>query len=150
MGTWGTDVLQNDYSADVYDDFFDLYESNWEVGDITTKLIAENKERIENGQGNDFWFALALAQWECKALDKKVFDQVAEIIESGEDLELWKELDATEETILERAEALQKFLVQLKTEVPEAKSRIRSEPPEPIPEIIFKKPTSPKNWWKFW
>src|SRR5688572_19084112 len=124
MGAWGTAISSNDTYADIYDEFFDLYNDGESVVDISKKLIADNQEIInEPDDCNNFWFALAKAQWECKQLDTEILKRVRKIIETGSDLEVWRRLDAEEKDIKKRKVVLGKFLADLQTEKPKAKSR---------------------------
>jgi len=124
MGAWGTAISSNDTYADIYDAFFDLYNGGQFVKDISKKLIADNQETInEPDDSNNFWFALAKAQWECKQLDTEILEKVKEIIETGLDLEVWRRLDAVEKDNKKRKVVLDKFLADLQTERPKAKSR---------------------------
>lgn len=124
MGAWGTAISSNDTYADIYSEFFDLYNDGLDIAKISEKLIAGNQETIDDkDDGNNFWFALAKAQWECKHFDKDIFDRVKEIIETGADLEVWRQLDADEKGIKVRKAVLDKFLADLQTERPKAKSR---------------------------
>jgi hypothetical protein len=133
MGTWGTGISSNDTYADIYDDFFELYDDGLSVDEITKRLIASNQETInEPESSNDFWFALAKAQWECKQLDTDVFKKVQTIIVTGSDLEVWRRQDADEKTIAKRKTVLEKFLAQLQTERPKAKSRKKKVIRQPV------------------
>lgn len=124
MGAWGTAISSNDTYADIYDEFFDLYNDGQSVEDISKKLIADNQETInEPDDSNNFWFALAKAQWECKQLDTDILERVKQIIETGSDLEVWRRLDADEKDIKKRKVVLDKFLADLQTERPKVKSR---------------------------
>jgi len=124
MGTWGNAISSNDTYADIYGDFFELYNNGLDVPEISKKLISENQETIKNSDdSNNFWFALAKAQWECKQLDKELFEQVKKIIETDADLEVWRELNADEKDIKKRKVVLNKFLEDLQTEKTKAKSR---------------------------
>lgn len=133
MGTWGTAISSNDTYADIYGEFFDLYSDGLDVAEITKKLIADNQETInDTGDRHNFWFALAKAQWECKQLDKDIFDRVKKIVETGADLEVWRELDADEKDIKKRKVVLDKFLADLQTERPKAKSRKKKITRQPV------------------
>jgi hypothetical protein len=136
LGTWGTAIKSNDTSADIYADFFDLYNDGKEPTEIKEKLISDNP----NGE-NDFWFALALALWETKSLPTDILEKVSEIIKSESDLKLWKELDASVSDIKKRKAVLEKFLTKLKSEKPKAKARKKKKNKEPIFEkgtcIVF-------------
>jgi hypothetical protein len=133
MGAWGTAISSNDTYVDIYSEFFDLYNDGLEVAEISRKLIADNQETINDPYDcNNFWFALAKAQWECKKLDKELFDRVKKNIETGTDLEVWRQLDADEKDIKKRKVVLDKFLVDLQTERPKAKSRKKKIIRQPV------------------
>lgn len=136
MGTWGTGISSNDTFADVYDEFFGLYNDGGDPAEISTRLIAENRETIEDSDDcNNFWFALALAQWECKQLDPGVLETVRLIVESGKDIEVWRELGADAKDIPKRRKVLDAFLAKLLSEKP--KARAKKKPKKGIP--IFEK-----------
>ncbi|MBN8786962.1 MAG: hypothetical protein J0I84_07720 [Terrimonas sp.] len=133
MGTWGTGISSNDTYAGVYDEFFELYDAGLSVKEITERLIASNQETInEPDSSNDFWFALAKAQWECKELDPDIFDRVRTIIQTGTDLKVWRRQGADEKSIAKRKIVLAKFLAQLQTERPKAKSRKKKVIRQPV------------------
>lgn len=133
MGAWGTAISSNDTYADIYGEFFDLYNDGLDVAEISKKLIADNQETIsDKGDCNNFWFALAKAQWECKQLDKDIFDRVKKVIETGADLEVWRQLDADEKDIKKRKVVLDKFLTNLQTERPKAKPRKKKIIRQPV------------------
>ena len=74
MGAWGTNIKDNDTSADIYADFFDLYNEGQNPTNISAKLIADNKELIDNiDDSNNFWFALALGTMGNKIFGLKSF-----------------------------------------------------------------------------
>lgn len=133
MGTWGTGISSNDTYADVYDEFFELYDAGLSAKKIAERLIASNQEMISGpDSSNDFWFALAKAQWECKELDPDIFDRVRTIIQTGTDLEVWRRQGADEKSIAKRKIVLAKFLAQLQTERPKAKSRKKKVIRQPV------------------
>ena len=127
MGTWGTAIKSNDTSADIYADFFDLYNDGKEPTEIKEKLITDNPKGT-----NDFWFTLALALWETKSLPSDILEKVRGIIESESDLKVWRELDASESDIKKRKIVLDKFLVKLESEKAKPKARKRISKKEPI------------------
>jgi hypothetical protein len=133
MGVCGTAISSNDTYADIYGKFFDHYNNGLDVAEISKKLITDNQETINDKDDcNNFWFALAKAQWECKQLDKDIFDRVKKVIETGADLEVWRQLDADEKDIKKRKAVLDKFLTDLQTERPKAKSRKRKIIRQPV------------------
>ena len=81
MGAWGTAISSNDTYADIYGEFFDLYNDGLDVAEISKKLIADHQETINDADDcNNFWFALAKAQWECKQLDKDIFERIKNVL----------------------------------------------------------------------
>src|SRR5689334_23072110 len=128
MGTWGTGIEENDSFADIYDDYFDLYNRGLSEPEISRRLTSMHQETIDlREDSNNFWFALAKAQWECKVLDTKVFAKVKEIVSSGQDLVIWKELDAGEKDLKERKIVLNGFLSSLSIEKSAPKPREKTE-----------------------
>ncbi|MES2679405.1 MAG: hypothetical protein V4635_05945 [Bacteroidota bacterium] len=133
MGAWGTAIKDNDTFADIYGEFFELYDKGESPQDISKKLFADNQELInESEDGSNFWFALALAQWETKSLDNKVFSTVEDIILTGKDLQSWRDLDADENDIKKRKIVLDKFLEKIKTDKPKAKARKKPKNIKPV------------------
>ena len=128
MGTWGTNIKENDTSGEIYDSFFELYNAGQNPVEISAKLISDNTELIDNSDDcNNFWFTLALAQWETKSLDPDVFEKVKTVIESGSDLKVWKDLDADDKDIESRKVDLQNFLKKIQTEKAKAKPRAKEK-----------------------
>ncbi|GLU53195.1 hypothetical protein Dfri01_26560 [Dyadobacter frigoris] len=133
MGAWGIAISSNDTYADIYGEFFDLYHDGLDVIEISKKLVSSNQETIHDADDcSNFWFALAKAQWECKQLDKELFENVKIIIESGADIKVWRQLGADEKDLKRRKIVLDKFLADLQTERPKAKSRKKKIIRQPI------------------
>ena len=128
MGTWGTGILSSDFSSDIYDDFFSLYNEGKNVKEITEILVNENKETLIelSNDACEFWLVLGLAQWECRALEESVFNKVKNIVETKEILSYWKEENASTSDIKKREKVLDKFLEKLQTERKTAK-KIKKE-----------------------
>lgn len=124
MSAWGTSLPSNDIYADIYYEFFELYNDGHSVEDITDKIINENQAIIDSFEdGHNVWFALAKAQWECKRLDKKILKKVTAVINNDENIKVWRELGASEGDLKKRRLVLDKFLHQLESERPKAKAR---------------------------
>lgn len=143
MGVWGTAIAANDTYADVYGEFFDLYNDGLAVNEISEMLIAEYHDTINHDtDAYNFWFALAKAQWECKQLNSDVLKRVSSIIDSSADLEVWKQLGASEKDIIKRNVTLQKFLTEIQSERTKAKVRRKKTMRQPAFEkgacITFK------------
>jgi len=124
MGTWGTAISSNDTYADIYNEFFTLYDDGFDVEEISKKLISDNYEILNDTEdSNNFWFALAKAQWDCGQLEKELFERIKTIIETDRDIEVWRSLEADEKDIKKRKIILDKFLESLQTEKPKARPR---------------------------
>lgn len=136
MGVWGTGLSSNDTFADVYEEFFDLYNDGISVKEITDKLIKNHQQTINDLEDdNNFWFALAKAQWECKALEPQIFTKVKQIIHSGSDLQIWKDSEATDSDLKKREKVLNDFLTKISVEKPKARARRKKK----LYDSIFKK-----------
>jgi hypothetical protein len=48
MGAWGTAISSNDTYADIFDEFFELYNDGLEVVEISKRLIQNNQETIND------------------------------------------------------------------------------------------------------
>jgi hypothetical protein len=133
MGTWGTAIKDSDTFADIYGEFFDLYNKGGQPDAISEKILDNNREILEDEEGKHcFWFALAMAQWETKSLDQKVLSIVETIVNSNADLKIWLALEASEQDIKKRRVALEKFLEKIKSDRPKAKPRKRIKLRTPI------------------
>lgn len=133
MGTWGTAIKDNNAFADIYSEFFDLYNKGAQPDTISKKVVEDNWEILEiEEEKNSLWFAIVLAQWETKSLDPKVLSTVEDIILSGADLKIWLDLGASEQDIKKRKIALDKFLEKIESDKPKAKPRKRAKVKTPI------------------
>lgn len=139
MGAWGTAISSNDTYADIYDEFFELYNDGLEVEEISQRLIQTNQETINDPDDcNNFWFALAKAQWECKQLDTELYQRVKNIVDTGADIEVWRQLEADEKDLKKRKLVLDKFLADISIEKVKAKARKKKKEPK-ILHPVFEK-----------
>ncbi len=133
MGSWGTGIKQSDAFADVYDSFFDRYNDGQNPADISKQIAKDFSEILDNDEEkHEFWFALALAQWETKCLDQNVLATVEDIIATNADLNLWQNLGAPDSDLKKRKIALDKFLIQIKSDRPKQKPRKKTKFYPPI------------------
>ena len=57
MGTWGTAIKDSDAFADIYSEFFDLYNKGGQPDNISQKITIENWEMLEiEEEKHSFWF----------------------------------------------------------------------------------------------
>jgi hypothetical protein len=111
MGTWGTAIKDSDAFADVYTEFFNLYNKGEQPDNISSTIKSSYNAMLDiEEEKHGFWFALAFAQWETKSLDSEVLSKVEKIIYSGDDLQLWLDLGASNQDIKKRKIALDGFL----------------------------------------
>lgn len=121
MGTWRI-IKNNNTFTDIYDKFYELYNTGKKTDAISRKIIDDYSEIIKKEEKNSLWFAIALAQWETKSLDSQVLSTVERIISSGDDLKVWLDRGASKQEIKERKAALCKFLEKIKSYKAKAKS----------------------------
>jgi hypothetical protein len=123
MGTWGTNIKDNDTFQDTYNEFFNKYNAGENPEDIAKVIIGESDNVIyDMDTGTHFWFAIALAQWETKCLEPKIYKKVKQIIDKGIDLQLW-EGDA--QMIKKRQKALLAFLAKISSVKEKIKKRVK-------------------------
>ena len=74
MGTWGTNIKENDTSGDIFDSFFELYNAGQNPVDISAKLISDNTELIDNPDDcNNFWFCTCIVTMGDKIIRPRYF-----------------------------------------------------------------------------
>jgi hypothetical protein len=144
MGTWNTSINGNDTFLDIYNAFFDRYNSGESPKEISETIVEDYSSEFEDTDDkNNALFALALAQWETKSLDPEIYVKVKTIIETGGDLEAWKGLRADTKTLKKRKAVLDKFLAQLTTEREKPKRRAR--PKFEFEKVVLVKAIAPDN-----
>lgn len=136
MGTWGTGILQNDTSADIYESFRELYNEKKPTDVIISELKSEflNVDKNDDTK-NDFLFVIGLAKWEICELDNETLNKITTVINNKSDLDIWRKLDADDATIKSRQNVLTKYLkkIQKPREKPIRNKKSIIRPP------IFKK-----------
>src|SRR3989338_161554 len=97
MGTWGTDILENDAALDVYSTFADLYFEHRDIEEIKShvkeayKLVGKDQIPLVEDHTNA-WLAYAIICWECKALDDATVAVIDQILHKEIDAEEWEDL----------------------------------------------------------
>ena len=86
MGTFGTGILDNDTSGELYNKFIEHLESGLEIPKIVDRINSQFIEYNKGDSKTDFTFALGLALWENCSLDEKTLLEIKELIESGIDI----------------------------------------------------------------
>ncbi|PKB42493.1 hypothetical protein AX016_0660 [Cellulophaga sp. RHA19] len=116
MGTFGTGILDNDTSREVYNKFVEHLENGLAIPKVVDEINSQFKEYKKGDSKTDFIFALGLALWENCSLDQKTLTEIKKYIELGVDIDIWGKLEGSEEDIKQRKKELKKFLKKI--EVP--------------------------------
>ncbi len=143
MGTWGTRLTDDDYAADVIAEYFELYNSGKEPGEVRSVLEKNEVSSISDpNDGYMFWLALAKAQWDVGALDQDVFRKVRQIVESDVDTKNWIARGARETDAQKRKISISNFLLKLEKVNPKPKkrkkTRLKSSPFNKGDVLVFK------------
>lgn len=115
MGTFGTGILDNDTSGEVYNKFIEHLENGLEIPKIINEINSQFIEYKKGDSKTDFTFALGLALWENCSLDEKKLLEIKELIELGIDIQVWEKLEGSEQDIKQRKKELKKFLKKIET-----------------------------------
>ncbi|AXT53183.1 DUF4259 domain-containing protein [Aquimarina sp. BL5] len=110
MGAWGTGILQNDTTADIWAEYKHLYNLSHSVTEIRKKLENEYNPDNDEDEYADFWTGIAHSQWMCGELEPESILKVKECIETGKGLSLWKE---NEKDYKKRIKTLTEFIEKI-------------------------------------
>jgi hypothetical protein len=120
MGAWGTGVLSDDTTRDIYDSYLDLFNRGGSPTDIRERLSEQFAEILgDKDEGPLFWIAIAKAQWDCGQLEPISLSNVRQIVTEELGLDLWA--DAGESLLRRRKTVLRQFLSTIET--PNARPR---------------------------
>ena len=128
MGTWGSELYQNDTSLDVKDEFEELYSAGKTAQDITDKLIEDYRSIMGDFDEEPlFWLALADTQWNWGVLTPLVKDKALIWIDKSSDM-------FNRQTIDMSAKPKKKALDELKTKL------LSPQPPvkKPVKKRIYR------------
>ncbi len=76
MGTWGTGILQNDTTADIWVEFKELYNKGLSPKDIRLKLEKEYKPQNDTEYYAEIWTGIAYGQWICGDIEDYTFKKL--------------------------------------------------------------------------
>lgn len=111
MGTWGTDIFDDDFALDVKGDYEDILNSGLSHEVATKTLIDRYQEALEDSEESSvFWLTLAAIQLEHNALIKDVKTNALDVIRSDRDLLRWEE---TPDLLSNRKQMLEQLRNQL-------------------------------------
>lgn len=131
MGTWGTELYQDDDTCDIKEEYLNYLRIGKTNEEALQEVISDNEEMIKDDEiGPLFWLALADTQWKYGRLTNDIRDRALEVIDSGKDLERWKE---DKKLFQKRKKVLEKLKEKLSTQQP---------PEKKVRKMTFERP----NW----
>jgi hypothetical protein len=84
MGTWGTGILEDDFTRDVYDRYAAARGAGKSDDEAVRQLRSKcQADAADPDHGPLFWLAIAHAQWDVDQVIPDVLTQVDDIITSG-------------------------------------------------------------------
>ena len=131
MGTWGTGILHNDTTADIWVEFKELYNKGLSPKEIRLKLEKDYKPESDTEYYSEIWTGIAYGQWMCGGIEDYTFKK----LNDATDLK-WLSLWLNDEKLLrKRIKAIADFIekVQILRPNPLRRKKIIDRP------IIYKK-----------
>ncbi|MFY0675610.1 MAG: hypothetical protein JXQ87_19630 [Bacteroidia bacterium] len=127
MGAWGTGILQNDTTADVWAEFKQLYNLGSTGIEIRKQLEKEYEIDSSSDIYADFWTGIAHGQWSYGELETYVLDKLKAILDKEYGLELWQD---DEKQFKNRLKSIQNFYdkIQVPKEKPNKRRRLVRNP----------------------
>lgn len=115
MGTWGFNILDDDTTRDVYDDYMEAFNAKVAPDDIMRELEAKYPSAIgdDEDDGPLFVLAVAKAQWDCGHLRPETIAMVKRIVDEGLGLENWE--DEGPKVLAKRKAKVAAFLQAIQT-----------------------------------
>ena len=114
MGAFSEKILGNDNSLDVYEDYFELYNSGENLEEISNviykKYITKSADIIENVE---YLSALCKAKWETKALKVEEIQKLKDLVLDPELLKLLVSFGASDKYISKRIKELNNFISKI-------------------------------------
>jgi hypothetical protein len=111
MGTWGTGILHNDTTADIWTEFKELYNTGLSPKEIRIKLEKEYNPQKDKEYYSEIWTGIAYGQWMCGNLEDYTFKKVAASTQTK-----WLALWADDNKLLQkRISALSEFITKIQT-----------------------------------
>jgi hypothetical protein len=114
MGTWGTGILQNDTSADIWLEFKELYNKGLSSKEIRLKLEKEYNPQNDTENYSEIWTGIAHGQWMCGEIEDYTIKKLMEATKVKW-LTLWEE---DKKLLNKRIQAISDFILKIKTPRP--------------------------------
>jgi hypothetical protein len=114
MGAWGTGILQNDTTADIWVEFKELYNKGLSLKEIRLKLEKEYKPQSNTEYYGEIWTGIAYGQWMCGDVEDYTFKKLNDATKLK-----WLALWADDKKLLEkRVKAISDFIQKIQTPRP--------------------------------
>jgi hypothetical protein len=119
MGAWGTGILQNDTTADIWVEFKELYNKGLSLKETRLKLEKEYKPQSDTEYYGEIWTGIAYGQWMCGDVEDYTFKKLNDATKLK-----WLTLWADDKKLLEkRVNAISDFIQKIQTPRPNALKR---------------------------
>jgi hypothetical protein len=93
MAIDGTKIIDSDLGHDVYSEFMDLYDADFEVATIRKSIDKYRNYGLDEVEYEIFMTVYCLALWEIGHLDADMFKELNDLINEGKSIEFWSEDD---------------------------------------------------------
>lgn len=121
MGTWGSELYQDDLAQETKDSFQDLLKKGKTTLEATEQLIRQNADVLNDvEEAPIFWFALADTQWELGRLLQDVKEKAIQEMDKGIDQTKWQ--DENPEQAVDRKRVLEELRQKLNSSMPPEKN----------------------------
>lgn len=114
MGAWGTGILQNDTTADLWVEFKELYNKGFSQREIRLHLETEYNPQSDIEHYAEIWTGIAYGQWMCGSVEDYTFKKLSDATNLK-----WQTLWADDKKLLKkRIEVISNFITKLQTPRP--------------------------------
>ena len=111
MGAWGTGILHNDTTVDIWTEFKELYNSGLSAKEIRQQLEKEYQPEKDEENYSEIWTGIAYGQWMCGELEEYTLGKVKAATDKK-----WLTLWAEDKKLLQkRIKALSDFITKIQT-----------------------------------
>ena len=90
MGTWGTNLFQDDLSCDVRDEYIDKLRRGKTTIEVEEEILESYEKNLDSDDEYFFWFALAVTEWEYGRLSDKVKEKALYYVKHG-NFSVWED-----------------------------------------------------------
>lgn len=119
MGAWGTGILHNDTTTDIWVEFKELYNKGFSPKEIRLKLEKDYKPPTDAEYYSEIWTGIAYGQWMCGDVEDYTFKKLNEATKLK-----WLTLWADDKKLLEkRIKIITDFIKKIKTPRPKPLKR---------------------------